>query len=79
MKTFVVKDGKTYIAEGECAEWDDFGDFAVKFSAELTEQGRSSEGYWLCQCTSLVNRVRDQVSLIRLLEHESIIHCSVNG
>ena len=51
----MVKEGRTYAREDE-PEWEEFGDFVLKLIAEISEQGRTSEGYWLCQCSSVVNR-----------------------
>ena len=50
----MVKEGRTYAREDE-PEWEEFGDFVLKLIAEISEQGRTSEGYWLCQCSSVVN------------------------
>lgn len=45
----------TYTAE-DGSDWEEFGDFTLKFFAKLTDNGKSSEGSWVCVCTSLVNR-----------------------
>lgn len=55
-RVFQNKEGKTYICEDQESIWEEFGDFTLKFFAKPKDDGKTSEGSWVCVCTTLDNK-----------------------